>query len=37
MESREEVDADIIVGAIFDKALAAKFRYIVATGLRQSA
>jgi cell division protein FtsZ len=35
---REEVDADadIIVGAIFDKALAGKFRVsVVATGLRR--
>ncbi|TGV30023.1 cell division protein FtsZ, partial [Mesorhizobium sp. M8A.F.Ca.ET.142.01.1.1] len=37
---REEVDADadIIVGAIFDQALAGKFRVsVVATGLRQNA
>jgi cell division protein FtsZ len=37
---REEVDADadIIVGAIFDQALAGKFRVsVVATGLRKSA
>ncbi|UCI09724.1 cell division protein FtsZ [Mesorhizobium sp. B1-1-8] len=37
---REEVDADadIIVGAIFDQALAGKFRVsVVATGLRQGA
>ncbi|TIO18851.1 MAG: cell division protein FtsZ, partial [Mesorhizobium sp.] len=36
---REEVDADadIIVGAIFDQALAGKFRVsVVATGLRKS-
>jgi cell division protein FtsZ len=37
---REEVDADadIIVGAIFDQALAGKFRVsVVATGLRKNA
>jgi cell division protein FtsZ len=37
---REEVDADadVIVGAIFDDALAGKFRVsVVATGLRQTA
>lgn len=37
---REEVDidADIIVGAIFDEALQGKFRVsVVATGLRQTA
>lgn len=36
---REEVDADadIIVGAIFDEALAGKFRVsVIATGLRKS-